>query len=105
MKKVANFLFILFILFNTSAHTKIDAKYLSIKNITVNVRMGPSKTSPIKWIYKIKNFPVEVIDKYYNWRKIKDFENDNGWVHISQLSRKRSVIFILYRNQINPNEY
>ena len=33
------------------------------------------------------------MDEYYNWRKIKDFENDSGWVHVSQLSKKRSVLF------------
>ncbi|MGB0167588.1 MAG: DUF1972 domain-containing protein, partial [Luteibaculum sp.] len=26
-----------------------------------------------------------------NWRKIKDYENDLGWIHISQLSRTRST--------------
>ena len=33
-----------------------------------------------------------IIDEHYNWRKIKDYENDLGWVHISQLSRTRSTV-------------
>ena len=93
MKKKFFFIFF-FIFFCNIAYTKVNVKFLSIKNTTVNIRIGPSKTSPIKWVYKKKNFPVKVIDKYYNWRKIIDFENDSGWVHISQLSKKRSIIFI-----------
>ena len=63
-------------------------KILKLKNNKVNVRIGPSPTSPIKWIYEKKDLPVLIIDEYYNWRKIKDFENDTGWVHVSQLSKK-----------------
>lgn len=60
----------------------------------MNVRIAPSRTSPIKWVYEKKGLPVLIVDEYYNWRKIKDFENDTGWVHVSQLSKKRSVLFI-----------
>ena len=83
--------FFLFFLYSTETFSDSNLKYLSLKNNKVNVRISPSRTAPIKWIYEKKSFPVIIIDQYYNWRKIKDFENDNGWVHISQLSRKRSV--------------
>lgn len=66
----------------------------SLKNNKVNVRLGPSKNYPIKFIYKNKYLPVSVIDEHYNWRKIKDYENDAGWVHISQLSRTKTTITI-----------
>ena len=36
--------------------------------------------------------PLEVLDKSETWRKIKDFENNSGWIHISQLSKKKSAI-------------
>ena len=38
--------------------------------------------------------PVIVIDKSETWRKIKDFENNSGWVHITQLSKKKTAINI-----------
>ena len=38
--------------------------------------------------------PVEIIDKFETWRKIKDFQNNSGWIHISQLSKKKSAINI-----------
>ena len=50
------------------------------------------KLIPVKFIYKNKYLPVLIIDEHYNWRKIKDYENDLGWIHISQLSRTRSTV-------------
>ena len=35
------------------------------------------------------------MDKSETWRKIKDFENNSGWIHISQLSKKKSAINIV----------
>lgn len=59
----------------------------SLKNTKVNVRLGPSKSYPIKFVYEKKYLPVVIIDEHYNWRKVKDYDNDTGWIHISQLSK------------------
>ena len=59
----------------------------SLKNTKVNVRLGPSKNYPIKFVYEKKYLPVVIIDEHYNWRKVKDYDNDTGWIHISQLSK------------------
>ena len=32
------------------------------------------------------------MDKSDTWRKIKDFQNNSGWIHISQLSKKKSAL-------------
>jgi len=69
-----------------------SVNFLSLKNNEVYVRVGPSKEYPIKFIYKKKYLPLEVLDKSETWRKIKDFENNSGWIHISQLSKKKSAI-------------
>ena len=36
--------------------------------------------------------PVLIKEKSENFRKIQDHENNSGWIHISQLSKKKSVI-------------
>ena len=36
--------------------------------------------------------PIEVLDKSETWIKIRDFENNSGWIHISQVSKKKSAI-------------
>jgi len=38
--------------------------------------------------------PVLVQEKYENFRKITDHENNSGWIHISQLSKKKAAITI-----------
>jgi len=48
----------------------------------------------------------KIIDKKENFRKIIDFKNNSGWIHISQL--KKGKAFILLENQIlftKPTKY
>ena len=33
-----------------------------------------------------------VFDSSDNYRKIKDHENNTGWIHVSQLSRKKAAL-------------
>ena len=49
----------------------------SLKNTKVNVRLGPSKNYPIKYVYEKKYLPVKIIDEHYNWRKVRDYDNDS----------------------------
>ncbi len=83
-------LFFLIIFFIQKSFASESINFLSLKNNEVNVRVGPSKKYPIKFIYKKKYLPLEVLDKSETWRKIKDFENNSGWMHISQLSKKKN---------------
>ena len=71
-----------------------NVNFLSLKNNEVNLRQGPSFEYPIKFTYKKKYLPVEILDKSETWRKIKDLENNSGWIHTSQLSKKKSAINI-----------
>ena len=65
-----------------------------MRNDKVNLRLGPSFDYPIKIIYKKKYLPVLVKEKSDNFRKVQDHENNSGWIHISQLSKKKSGITI-----------
>ena len=79
---------------NPKSIAKESINFLTLKNNEVNLRQGPSFEYPIKLIYKKKYLPVIILDKSETWRKIKDFENNSGWIHISQLSKKKSAINI-----------
>ena len=98
MQKSKYFLLtILFFLLITSfitTHAKENDKFLSLKKNEVNLRQGPSFDYPIKLIYKKKYLPVIILDKSGPWRKIKDFENNSGWIHTVLLSKKKSAINI-----------
>jgi len=69
-----------------------SVNFLSLRNNEVNLRQGPSFEYPIKLTYKKKYLPIVILDKSETWRKIIDFENNSGWIHISQLSKKKSAI-------------
>ena len=71
---------------------KAEEIYLSLKKNKVNVRYGPSFESPIKFVYKKVNLPIKQIDKKENFRRIIDFKNNSGWIHISQLKDVNSII-------------
>ena len=86
------FALILFLLSTSIANESLE--FLSLKNNEVNLRQGPSFKYPIKLTYKKKYLPVMIIDRSETWRKIKDFENNSGWIHISQLSKRKSAINI-----------
>ena len=90
-KKYNLIIFILFFLISKS-YANESAKFLSLKNNEVNLRQGPSFEYPIKLTYKKKYLPVLILSKSDTWRKIQDFENNSGWIHISQLSKKKSGI-------------
>ena len=71
-----------------------DEYFLTLRNEKVNLRQGPSFDYPIKILYKKKFLPVLIQDSSDNFRKIRDHENNSGWVHISQLSKKKAAIVI-----------
>ena len=90
MLKIISF----FIFFFIQSAYAFDEYFLTLRNDKVNLRQGPSFEYPIKLFYKKKFLPVLVQDSFENFRKIRDHENNTGWVHISQLSKKKAAITI-----------
>ncbi len=87
---MSRFLFIIYLFFTTNL--LCDEYFLTLRNDKVNLRLGPAFDYPIKIIYKKKYLPVLVKEKSENFRKIRDHENNSGWIHISQLSKKKAGI-------------
>ena len=56
MKKIIYLFLCLFFLYDSHSFVNADDnfKYLSLRNDKVNVRIGPSPTSPVKWVYEKK---------------------------------------------------
>ena len=87
-------LFFLIFIINQNLYSNESLNFLSLKKDEVYLRQGPSFEYPIKLIYKKKYLPVIIIDKSGPWKKIKDFENNTGWIHTALLSKKKSAINI-----------
>ena len=88
------YLIIFFFLFSSSISFSKDEYFLTLRYDKVNLRLGPSKDYPVKIFYKKKYLPVLVVDQLDNFKKIKDHENNTGWIHVSQLSKKKAAIVI-----------
>ena len=87
-----------FILFTNNIFAKDKDYFMSLKYNTVNVRQGPSSEHPIKFIYKKKYLPIKIIDNFENYRKFIDLYDNSGWIHISQLSPKKTALNIKEKN-------
>ena len=86
---------VIILFFYLSSYTLATEEYfLTLRNDKVNLRQGPSFEYPIKIFYKKKYLPVLVQDESGNFKKIRDHENNSGWIHVSQLSKRNAAITI-----------
>lgn len=67
-------------------------RFVSLGAERVNVRFGPGRQYPINWVFNRRGLPLEIIDEFDTWRKIRDHEGEEGWVHSSLLSSRRTVM-------------
>ncbi|MBP5352640.1 MAG: hypothetical protein J6Y91_02610, partial [Alphaproteobacteria bacterium] len=66
-------------------------RMVSLRSSLSNARSGPGSRYPIEWVYKQKGAPVEIVSEFELWRKIKDWEGAETWVHKAMLSGRRFV--------------
>lgn len=78
-------------------------RFVSLRADQVNMRTGPGVQYPVDWVYQRQHLPVEIIAEYRTWRKVRDWQSTQGWVHQSMLSGKRSVIVTGKRRTLRSN--
>ena len=69
-------------------------RFVSTAADEVNVRTGPGQQYPIEWVFVRRDFPLEVVDEFDTWRRIRDPDGVEGWVHQSLLSGRRAMILL-----------
>ena len=67
-------------------------RFVSLRAGEVNLRTGPGVQYPVEWVYRKSGLPLEVIAEYKTWRKVRDWEGSQGWVHQTMLSSTRGFI-------------
>jgi len=67
-------------------------RFVSLKAGRANVRVGPGDDYNVAWIYQKPGLPVEVLQEYDTWRRIRDSDGTVGWVFKSLLSGKRTAV-------------
>ena len=69
-------------------------RFVSLGADEVNLRTGPGLRYPVAWVFARKALPVEIVAEFEQWRRVRDFEGAEGWVHKAMLSGKRTVLVI-----------
>lgn len=64
-------------------------RFVSLRSDKVFARTGPGKQYPVRYVYTQKNLPVEIILEFQEWRKIRDIDGGEGWVHQALVTGKR----------------
>jgi SH3-like domain-containing protein len=67
-------------------------RYSSLRYDKVNGRAGPSLDYPVAWSYSRLGLPVVIIRESQEWRKIRDPQGDEVWVHRRMLAAERTVV-------------
>ncbi|MDX2027464.1 MAG: SH3 domain-containing protein [Alphaproteobacteria bacterium] len=67
-------------------------RFASLRSNEVNMRTGPGTRYPIEWVFTRHGLPVEITAEYEIWRRIRDPDGSEGWVHKSNLSGRRMAI-------------
>lgn len=67
-------------------------RFVSLRANEVNMRTGPGVQYPVEWVYQHQFLPVEIIAEYGTWRKVRDWQGAQGWVHQSMLSSRRTFV-------------
>lgn len=68
--------------------------WASIKAAKLNMRAGPGRDFPIRWVYKRPGLPLKVVRVHQGWRLVRDPAGDEGWVTANLLTKERSAIVV-----------
>lgn len=67
-------------------------RYVSLRANRVNLRVGPGTNYAVEWMYLKPGVPMEIVQEYDNWRRVRDSEGAEGWINQSLLSGSRTAI-------------
>lgn len=67
-------------------------RFVSLKSARVNSRIGPGLNYSVDWMYLKPGLPMEIIQEYDNWRRVRDSDGAEGWINQSLLSGRRTGI-------------
>jgi SH3-like domain-containing protein len=67
-------------------------RFVSLRSDDVNLRVGPGQTYPIEWVLQRKDMPVEIVEEFQNWRKVRLWQDASGWVLDRMVTAERHVI-------------
>jgi SH3-like domain-containing protein len=76
----------------SAQHERKPPYWASISAGKAMMRTGPGRNYPATWLYRRADLPVQVIETYPSWRKIRDPGGDEGWMLQNLLSDERTAL-------------
>ena len=49
-------------------------RFVSLRSEEVNLRTGPGVRYPVEWVFVRRQMPVEILQEFENWRRVRDRE-------------------------------
>jgi SH3-like domain-containing protein len=80
-------------------------RFVTLKADKTNMRKGPGTRYPITWIYLQKHYPLQVVDEFEHWRKLRDFDGSEGWVNEHLITGRRYATVIKNHFKRPPQSY
>ncbi|SFC00441.1 SH3-like domain-containing protein [Devosia psychrophila] len=65
-------------------------RFVTTRSEPINVRVGPGQKYDIAWTYLKSGIPVEIVQEFDTWRKIRDMDGGEGWIHQNLLAGTRA---------------
>ena len=65
-------------------------RFVTTRSDPINVRVGPGEKYDIVWTYVKSDVPVEIVQEFDTWRKIRDIDGAEGWIHQNLLVGNRA---------------
>lgn len=66
--------------------------WASISSGRAMMRTGPGRNYPGTWLYVRPDLPIQVVEVYQSWRKVRDPDGTVGWMLVNLLSDTRTAI-------------
>ncbi|WP_244640581.1 SH3 domain-containing protein [Pelagibacterium lentulum] len=74
-------------------------RFVSVRSSPVNVRVGPGTRYEIAWVYVRPGIPVEITQEFDTWRRIRDVDGAEGWLHQNLLVGTRTAFVTPWAEQ------
>lgn len=69
-------------------------RFENFRFAAVNGREGPSESHRILWRYERAGLPVLIVKESRNWRRVRDPDGDEVWVHARMLAPDRRALVL-----------
>ncbi|MFN3613942.1 MAG: SH3 domain-containing protein, partial [Rubrimonas sp.] len=67
-------------------------RFVSLNVEKANIRRGPGDSHRIDWVFMRRGEPLEVVAEHGFWRKVRDVDEAEGWIHHALLRSTRTAV-------------